>query len=154
MTMIGWLVALVLFIGIEVNTMALTTIWFAGGSVAAFLAALAGASIKVQLVLFLIISFIMLIFTRPFAAKFINKGTVATNVNDLIGKKARVTAGINNRLSQGAAVVNGQEWTARTEDDETVIPEGETVVIREIRGVKLIVEKMQQTEEISSGSHN
>ena len=154
MTMIGWLVAFVLFIGIEVNTLALTTIWFAGGSVAAFLAALAGASIKVQLVLFLIISFILLIFTRPFAAKFINKGTVATNVNDLIGKKARVTAEINNRLSQGAAVVNGQEWTARAEDDETVIQEGETVLTKEIRGVKLIVEKMQPTAEASAESRS
>ena len=154
MTMIGWLVAFVLFIGIEVNTLALTTIWFAGGSVAAFLAALAGASIKVQLVLFLIISFILLIFTRPFAAKFNNKGTVATNVNDLIGKKARVTAEINNRLSQGAAVVNGQEWTARAEDDETVIQEGETVLIKEIRGVKLIVEKMQPTAEASAESRS
>lgn len=152
MTMIGWLAAFVLFIGIEVNTLALTTIWFAGGSIAAFLAALAGASIKVQLVLFLTVSLLLLIFTRPFVAKFINRGTVATNVQDLIGRKARVTAEINNRLSQGAAVINGQEWTARTEEDETVIPEGETVIIKEIRGVKLIVENLQQTTEDSVGS--
>lgn len=144
MTMICWLVVIVLFIAVEVNTMALTTIWFAGGAVAAFLAALAGLTIKTQLVLFLIVSLVLLIFTRPFAMKFVNKGTVNTNAMDLIGKKARVTAEINNQLSKGAAVVNGQEWTARAAEEEAVIPEGEIVLIKEIRGVKLIVDRIKE----------
>ena len=144
MTMICWLVVIVLFIAVEVNTMALTTIWCAGGAVAAFLAALAGLTIKTQLVLFLIVSLVLLIFTRPFAMKFVNKGTVNTNAMDLIGKKARVTAEINNQLSKGAAVVNGQEWTARAAEEEAVIPEGEIVLIKEIRGVKLIVDRIKE----------
>ena len=144
MTMICWLVVIVLFIAVEVNTMALTTIWFAGGAVAAFLAALAGLTIKTQLVLFLIVSLVLLIFTRPFAMKFVNKGTVNTNAMDLLGKKARVTAEINNQLSKGAAVVNGQEWTARAAEEEAVIPEGEIVLIKEIRGVKLIVDRIKE----------
>ena len=144
MTMICWLVVIVLFIAVEVNTMALTTIWFAGGAVAAFLAALAGLTIKTQLVLFLIVSLVLLIFTRPFAMKFVNKGPVNTNAMDLIGKKARVTAEINNQLSKGAAVVNGQEWTARAAEEEAVIPEGEIVLIKEIRGVKLIVDRIKE----------
>ena len=142
MAIIGWLVAIVLFVVVEINTMALTTIWFAGGSVVAFIAALLGASVKIQLVLFLIISAVLLFFTRPFAAKFINKGTVKTNAAGLVGKKARVTAEINNQLSQGAAVVGGQEWTARAENEEDIIPVGEMVLIKDIRGVKLIVEKI------------
>ena len=142
MAIIGWLAAIVLFVVIEINTMALTTIWFAGGSVAAFLAALFGASVKIQLVLFLIISGVLLFFTRPFATKYINKGTVKTNAASLVGKKARVTADINNQLSQGAAVVGGQEWTARAEKEAEIIPVGEMVLIKEIRGVKLIVEKI------------
>lgn len=144
MAMIGWLVVIAVFIAIELNTMALTTIWFAGGALAAFFAAFIGLSVKLQLVIFLIVSLLMLIFTRPFASKFINKGTVQTNAASLIGKKARVTAEINNRLSQGAAVVNGQEWTARAEDEEAVIPVGEMVLIKEIRGVKLIVELIKE----------
>ena len=142
MAIIGWLVAIVLFVVVEINTMALTTIWFAGGSVVAFIAALLGASVKIQLVVFLIISAVLLFFTRPFAAKFINKGTVKTNAAGLVGKKARVTAEINNQLSQGAAVVGGQEWTARAENEEDIIPVGEMVLIKDIRGVKLIVEKI------------
>ncbi len=143
MAIIGWLAAIVLFVVVEINTMALTTIWFAGGSIVAFLAAMFGASVKIQLVLFLIVSAILLCFTRPFATKVFNKGTVRTNVAGLVGKKARVTAEINNELSQGAAVVDGQEWTARAEKEDEIIPEDTMVLIKEIRGVKLIVEKLK-----------
>lgn len=148
MEMIGWLIALVVFIGIEMGTMALTTIWFAGGALAAFLTALAGFSIQVQLVVFLAVSFVMLVFTRPFASKLINRGTVKTNAESLIGRKARVTAEINDSLSRGAAVVGGQEWTARALNDEDVIPVGEIVVIREIRGVKLMVERIKEEKQL------
>ena len=131
MAMIGWLAAFVILIGIEAGTMALTTIWFAGGALAAFFAALFGLSVQVQLVLFLAVSFV---------SRFVNRDTERTNADGLIGKKGKVTAQIDNAMSAGAVVVSGQEWTARSAKEETVIPVGETVVIREIRGVKLIVE--------------
>lgn len=78
MAMIGWLVVFVALVGIEVGTMALTTIWFAGGALAAFFMALAGLSFQVQMTVFLAVSFVLLIFTRPFAVKYVNKGTVRT----------------------------------------------------------------------------
>ena len=144
MATIGWLILFVVLVGIEIMTMALTTIWFAGGALAAFFASLLGVPFKPQLVIFLIVSFVLLIFTRPFAAKYINKGTIKTNSEGLVGKKARVTSEINNGLSTGAAVLNGQEWTARAAEDDTVIKEGEMVIVKEIRGVKLIVERMKE----------
>ena len=140
MDMIGWLAAFVILIGIEAATMALTTIWFAGGAVFAFFAAVFGCSVRMQLVVFLIVSFILLIFTRPLAARFMNRETVKTNVDGLIGRKAKVIAKIDNNEPSGAAVINGQEWTARSVDDNVTIPAGSHVVIREVRGVKLIVE--------------
>ena len=73
-----------------------------------------------------------------------NRDTEKTNVEGLIGKRGRVTAEINNAMSVGAVVVNGQEWTARAVSDDTVIPAGQPVVIREIRGVKLIVEQVME----------
>ena len=94
MDMIGWMAAFVILIGIEAATMALTTIWFAGGAVAAFLAAVLGVSVQVQLVVFLIVSFILLLFTRPLAIRFVNRETVKTNVNGLIGRRAKVIAKI------------------------------------------------------------
>ena len=109
MDMIGWMAAFVILIGIEAATMALTTIWFAGGAVAAFLAAVLGVSVQVQLVVFLIVSFILLLFTRPLAMRFVNRETVKTNVNGLIGRRAKVIAKIDNNDPSGAAVIDGQE---------------------------------------------
>lgn len=146
MDMIGWLVAFVILIGIEAATMALTTIWFAGGAVFAFFAAVLGFSIQTQLVVFLIVSFILLLFTRPFAIRFVNRETVKTNVDGLIGRRAKVITKIDNNEPSGATVVDGQEWTARSMDDAVTIPVGTHVVIKEVRGVKLIVEMIPETE--------
>ena len=146
MDMIGWLVAFVILIGIEAATMALTTIWFAGGAVFAFFAAVLWFSIQTQLVVFLIVSFILLLFTRPFAMRFVNRETVKTNVDGLIGRRAKVITKIDNNEPSGATVVDGQEWTARSMDDAVTIPVGTHVVIKEVRGVKLIVEMIPETE--------
>lgn len=146
MDMIGWLVAFVILIGIEAATMALTTIWFAGGAVFAFFAAVLGFSIQTQLVVFLIVSFILLLFTRPLAMRFVNRETVKTNVDGLIGRRAKVITKIDNNEPSGATVVDGQEWTARSMDDVVTIPVGTHVVIKEVRGVKLIVEPVSEKD--------
>ena len=70
---------------------------------------------------------------------YINTSTVKTNVDSLIGKDARVTAEVNNAKETGTVSVQGQEWTARSEKEDAVYPEGTRVWIREIQGVKLIV---------------
>ena len=146
MDMIGWLVAFVILIGIEAATMALTTIWFAGGAVFAFFAAVLGFSIQTQLVVVLIVSFILLLFTRPLAMRFVNRETVKTNVDGLIGRKAKVITKIDNNEPSGATVVDGQEWTARSTDDAVAIPVGTHVVIKEVRGVKLMVEPVSEKD--------
>ena len=146
MDMIGWLVAFVILIGIEAATMALTTIWFAGGAVFAFFASVLEFSVQTQLVVFLIVSFVLLLFTRPLAIRFVNRETVKTNVDGLIGRKAKVIKKIDNNEPSGAAVIDGQEWTARSADEAVTIPVGTHVVIKEVRGVKLIVEMIPETE--------
>ena len=144
MAAVYWLIAFVVLLGIEAATMALTTIWFAGGALVAFLLALFGINIQVQLALFVIVSFLLLFFTRPFALKYVNRNTVRTNIDCLIGKSARVTVEINNAKEQGAAVLNGQEWTARALEENRIYPEGVMVKVKEIRGVKLIVSETQE----------
>ena len=143
MAWIIWLAAFVILIGIEAATMALTTIWFAGGAIIAFLLALLGANYNVQMAAFFIISCALLFFTRPFALRFVNKKTVKTNVEGLIGKKARITADVDNDLATGAAVVSGQEGTARSSDGEPV-KEGTMGKIDAVNGVKLIVSKVEE----------
>lgn len=149
MAAVYWLIGFVILVGIEAATMALTTIWFAGGALVAFFAALLGASAEVQLGLFVAVSFVLLLFTRPFAKKLLRTGReeIKTNVDGLIGRTARVTETVDNELGTGAAVVSGQEWTARAFDGESRFAPGETVVIRTVEGVKLMVSESQREKE-------
>ncbi len=136
-----WLGILAVLLVIEGLTTALTTIWFAGGALAAAVAAGFGAGIVPQLLLFFTVSLVLLFFTRPVALKLMNKDTEKTNVNSLPGKTAVVIQKIDNLAQTGQVRINDIEWLARTPDDNVTIPEGTVVVIKEVHGVRLIVEK-------------
>ncbi len=136
-----WLGILAVLLIIEGLTTALTTIWFAGGALAAAVAAGFGAGIVPQLLLFFAVSLVLLFFTRPMALKLMNKDTEKTNVNSLPGKTAVVIQKIDNLAQTGQVRINDIEWLARTPDDNVTIPEGTVVVIKEVHGVRLIVEK-------------
>ncbi|MCJ7846555.1 NfeD family protein [Blautia sp. NSJ-175] len=135
-----WLILLGVLLVVEIITLGLTTIWFAGGALAAFLAALAGGPLWLQIILFFAISILLLIFTRPIAIKYMNKNVSKTNVDSLPGEKAVVIKTIDNLRGTGQAVVNGLEWSAKSKD-ETIIDEGKVVRIVAVEGVKLIVEE-------------
>ena len=138
---IFWLGAFGVVLLIEILTLGLTTIWFAVGALAAFLLTLVNASLAIQIVVFIIVSMVMLIFTRPIMTKYLNKKTTKTNAESLVGRRARVLIPINNLKSEGQVMVNGMEWTARSTKDEVTFQKDEMVHIVGISGVKLIVEK-------------
>lgn len=140
-----WLGILVVMAVIEIITLGLTTIWFAGGALVAFIASLLGANLPVQIVLFLVVSVVLLICTRPIAIKYFNRDRVKTNVDSLIGVSGIVLEDINNLHATGLVQVRGQEWTARATDEGT-ITKGTEVVVTEISGVKLIVSEKTKTE--------
>ena len=137
-TSICWLAVFVLLIVIELATMGLTTIWFAGVAVAGFIASMLGANVVIQAVVFFVVSIVLLIFTRPFAVRYINSNKTKTNIDGLIGQEALVLEEINNIRETGCARLEGKEWTARSVDD-TVIPADTVVIVERIEGVKLIV---------------
>ncbi|MCI9047902.1 MAG: NfeD family protein [Hungatella sp.] len=144
MESVYWIILFVILAGVEAATMALTTVWFAGGALAAFFVAKAGFSVNAQLSVFVLVSFVLLIFTRPWALQHVNRRTVKTNADSLVGKRARITEEVNNALGTGTAMVGGQEWTARTEDEDSVYPVGAAVEICAIQGVKLIVKAVKE----------
>ena len=144
MASICWLITFVILLGIELVTMALTTIWFAGGALLAFILALFGVGIEIQLVVFVVASFALLLCTRPFAAKYLNRKTLKTNVDSLIGKRAKVTETLNGEFETGVVVVNGQEWSARVEKGNDVFSVGEMVIIAGIKGVTLQVRRDEE----------
>ena len=138
---IFWLVALVLFILIEIATMGLTTIWFAGGALVAVIASALGLPLVVQIVLFFAVSFVLLYFTRPMAVKYFNKDRVKTNAESLVGRQAIVISEIDNLQGIGQVTVGGMEWSARTAEAGVRLDVGSGVNIIAINGVKLIVEE-------------
>ncbi|MDD3369441.1 MAG: NfeD family protein [Lachnospiraceae bacterium] len=139
-----WLALLVVFVVIELVTMGLTTIWFAGGALVATILAVAGAPLWSQIVLFVVVTVILLFFTRPIAVKYFNKDRAKTNVEGMIGKQAIVISEIDNLQGIGQVNVGGQEWSARSVQPEVTIPIGAVVVVREVQGVKLMVEERKE----------
>lgn len=146
MGLIGWLAAFLVFIGIEIPTMALTTIWFAGGSLVGLVLYLLGASVEVQLAAFVIVSFVLLVLTRPMALRYVNQKTKKTNVESLVGRQARITETVDNAAGTGTAILEGQEWTARSAQEKITIPAGTQVRVEEIKGVKLMVLPLSDKE--------
>lgn len=137
-----WLIVFVACIVIEIASMGLTTIWFAGGALIAAVAAMIHAPLWLQIILFLAVSLILLYFTRPIAVKYFNKSRVKTNAEGLVGRQAIVISEINNLQGIGQVTIGGQEWSARNVVEGEALPIGSVVVIRAINGVKLMVEEV------------
>lgn len=152
MEVIAWLIALVVFLVIEGVTVTLVCIWFAGGALIGMLAAALHAPIWLQVLLFLLISIILLVYTRPIAMKYFNKNREKTNVSGVIGKQAIVVDEIDNLQGLGKVTVGGQEWTARSVAEDQIIPVGTVVVVEEVKGVKLMVRSTPRVVDVAEES--
>lgn len=141
---IYWLILLAVLIVIEILTLGLTTIWFAGGALVAFFISLFMDSFFVEAGVGLLVSFFLLFYTRPVVKKYLNKGIVKTNYESLIGRTGKVTEKINNIEGTGTVDLSGQLWTARSFDDNVTINEDTIVNVMNIQGVKLIVKKKEE----------
>ena len=143
-TTVIWLSLFVLFLVIEIITMGLTTIWFAGGALVAFLVAVLGLGLGVQIIIFAIVSLALLAVTRPLAMKYFNQERQKTGAELLIGQKALVIEEIDTLSSKGRVEV--REWAAKTDAPEGKIPKNAIVVVEGIQGVKLIVRNGEETK--------
>lgn len=139
-----WLILLAILLLIEILTLGLTTIWFSGGALVAFLVSLLSGSLLLQLIFFFVVSFGLLFLTRPIAVKYFNKQRVKTNYESLIGQEAKVTVKIDNFNNTGEVLLNGQIWMARSKEEQHVYDVNERVMVKEISGVKLIVGKEEE----------
>lgn len=139
-----WLIMVIVLIVIEIITMDLTTIWFAGGALLTFIFSILFNNLTMEVIVFLVTSLSLLYFTRPWVKKHFNPKRIRTNYNAVIGEEALVISTIDNINGTGQVIINGMEWTARSTTHK-VIEKGTKVTIKEVTGVRLIV------EEISSG---
>ena len=141
---VAWLVILVILIVIELITMGLTTIWFAGGALAAALISIPGTPLALQILIFLIVSGLLLYFTRPVAVKYFNRDRIRTNVESMIGRQAIVISEINNLEGIGQVNTGGMECSARSSFHNVVLTVGTDVNVLGVDGVKLIVEERKE----------
>ena len=135
-----WLIVTAILIVMEIISLGLTTIWFAGGALVAALMAYFNLHWMIQIIGFAAVSLILLIFTIPIAVKHLMKEPEKTNVEGLIGKTGYVTKTINNLKAEGEVKLGGMEWTARSKAD-SIIEKDDEVIVESISGVKLIVVK-------------
>ncbi len=144
MQTIYWLVLFVILLIIEIITMGLTTIWFAGGALAAFLAGVLGFGLPVQIVVFLVVSILLFVLTRPIAVKYFNQERQKTNAESLIGQHGLVVEEVDTLHAKGVVEVKGQEWSAKTDEPDGKIAKNTIVTIEGIQGVHLIVRAREE----------
>ena len=132
-----WIFLAIIFGVIEAMTVSLTSIWFVGGAVAAAVTSFFTDSVLTQIVVFLAVSIVLLITTRPILVKRMQVGKEQTNVDALIGKSVMVTKDIKT-TEPGEAKVGGLTWVAAADHD---ISAGTEVIIKRVEGVKIIVEE-------------
>ena len=134
----------IIFALIEVFTLGLTTVWFAIAALIMVFLSFLNIPLSAQILIFLAISALLLIFTRPLAIKKFKMGKEKTNVDSLIGKYVLVTKKIS-EFEKGEVKVNGLFWTARS-DGNTEIAEGTKCEVLRIEGVHLIVRPLSEEE--------
>ena len=137
-----WLIMLVVFVVIEAFTMSLTTIWAALSSLPLIFIAKTGLPFKWQLLIFVLLTLLLIIFTRPFAVKKLKLGRDKTNVNNMEGQEILVTKSILQFQKGDAKSKNGGIWTV-TSADGTEIPENTICIVTKVQGNTLEIKPKQ-----------
>lgn len=135
-----WIIAFLILLFIELITVNLVTIWFAIGSLAAYIATYFTTNVTIQIIVFIVVSIISLIVTKPLTKKIRKREIEPTNSDRVIGKEGIVTKDIS-RNSYGEVKVKGNAWTATSKNE---IPKGTQVKVLKIEGVKLLVEEVKE----------
>ncbi len=146
-----WIALLILFLAAEGISQNFITIWLALGALAGLLAERLSLSFTWQVVFFALSSLLCIIFLRPFCMRVLHSKTQPTNIAALIGQKAQALSDIQGS-EIGQAKVGSQIWSAVMASDAERLTPGEKAVVREIRGVKLVLAKEPDAGEIAGNS--
>jgi membrane protein implicated in regulation of membrane protease activity len=138
-----WIGIAVGFVLIEAATMGLTTIWFAIGAAVTAIAVLLDAGPRTQIVIFLAVSVLMMIFTRPVAIRRLRLGREKNVTEQMAGRSGVVTKAVDS-FGAGRVKVGGVSWAAVAEDPALEIEKGAVVAVIRIEGVKLVVRPVGQ----------
>ncbi|NLK21718.1 MAG: NfeD family protein [Epulopiscium sp.] len=136
-----WLIFAIVFALIEISNTSFFIVWFSIGSLAALITSLFIPIVAIQLLVFLVVSTLLLIFTRRISKSFFHsRPTYKTNIDTLKNALGIVTQEIDNAKGTGQVKIKGEIWSAISASD-TIIPSNTKIIVLELRGVKLVVEQ-------------
>ncbi|MBE7066494.1 MAG: NfeD family protein [Ruminococcaceae bacterium] len=142
MLWIVWVAIFIICLLAEAITPQLTTVWFSLGSLVALIVYfIVPEMIWLQIVCFIVVTAIAIIFTRKAARRFLRGRVQPTNADRCLGAEAVVIEDINNIQGLGQVKVKGEVWSAKSQNNE-IIEKDSIVRIEKIEGVKVIVAKI------------
>ena len=135
-----WVAVTIICVVIESLTLSLTTLWFGISAFVMVFLAFTPLPFPAQLLIFVALAMVLLIFTKPVVKKKLSQKKIATNYERVIGQIAVVTKRIT-ALEKGSVKINGMEWTAAVKED-TTLEEGSKCMVEEIAGVTAYVKQI------------
>ena len=136
-----WLAVIVFSVVVEASTFTLVSVWFIPAALVSMILAFCSVDLWIQLVAFIVIAMLLIIFMKPIFKNVFGVKPVATNADAVIGERAVVIEPIDNLAGKGQVKVKGQIWTARAGDNDAKYAKDEVLSVVAIEGVKLICKK-------------
>ncbi len=139
MNPLWWVGIALLLVVIEIISLDLVLIMFAGGALSAGLTGYLGGPMWAQVLVFAVVSLLLLAALRPWLLRSL-RGRVRleeTGTAALVGKEAQVVAEVG--ATTGRVKLVGEVWTARTSAAEPLAP-GTRVRVVAIEGATAVVE--------------
>lgn len=143
-----WLIVAGFFFILEIATAGFLVFWLGVGAILAMILSFFVDNVILQITVFAVSSIILIVLTKPLVKKFVDKKTIPTNIDSIIGKEGIVIETIDSVKGVGQVKLNGEVWSAKSFVENTVIEKDTKVIVKEITGVKLVVEESKVTEKV------
>ena len=135
-----WLIIAGFFFILEIMTAGFLVCWLGVGALVAMLLSFFIDNIILEVTAFAVVSIVLIVLTKPLVKKFVDKKTIPTNTDSLIGQEGVVIETIDSIRGVGQVKLNGEVWSAKSIEGSSIIEKDTKVVVKEITGVKLVVE--------------
>lgn len=143
-----WLIIAGFFFILEMATSGFLVCWLGVGALLSMILSFFVDNVIIQVTVFAISSIILMVMTKPLVKKFIDKGTIPTNKDRLIGREGIVIETIDTIKAQGQVKLMGEVWSAKAFDESKIIEKDTKVIVKKITGVKLVVEESEKKEKV------
>lgn len=137
---LNWFLLFVILLLVEIITVNLVSIWFSIGALFSCVVSLFIDNLYIQILIFIIVSIVSLLLTKPIVKKLRIRNIEKTNLDSVIDKIGVVTQNITS-VDAGEIKIMGKKWTAISNENLFV---GDRVKVLNISGVKLIVKKYEE----------